>query len=135
MRTFSRFTIAGKTVDRPAPMCSASGKELNCSTLMVDVHHGGDKTSRFTCEAWNESRATLKNIGANQHVLITGQIKISTFQTNRGNSFSRTVLYLDDCIPLAAPQPISPDLLTGTTTTNPSPRSYSTQEAPEDIPF
>lgn len=136
MRTFSRFTIIGKTVDRPAKMFSASGKELNCTTVMVDVHHGGDKSSRFTCEAWNEVQATLANIHANQQVLICGQIKINTFQTTRGSNFSRTVLYLDDCQALAAPQPISPDLLTKTTTT-PEPRNYPTPApmADEDYPF
>lgn len=140
MRTFSRFTIIGKTVDRPAKMFSASGKELNCTTLMVDVHHGGDKTSRFTCEAWNETQALLKNIRANQQILISGSIKINTFSTNRGSSFSRTVLYLDDCQALADPKPISPEpqqSLPLSTPSNPPARSYrdNGQDLDQEYPF
>lgn len=136
MRSYSRFTIIGKTVDRPAQMHAASGKQLDCSTIMVDVHHGGDKTSRFTCEAWGETRAALKNIAANQQILVTGQIKINTFQTTSGSAFSRTVLYLEDVTPLAPPQPISPDLLTPVTHGNPSPRNYPAQQPQQDdCPF
>lgn len=135
MRTFSRYTIIGTTVDRPAQMHAASGKQLDCSTIMVDVHHGGSNTSRFTVEAWGETRPLLKNIGANQRVLLSGQIKINSFQTTRGGSFSRTVLYLDDITPLSPPQPISPDLLTPANHGNPALRSNTPTETQEDYPF
>lgn len=140
MRSYSRFTIIGTTTEAPTKMFAASGKELNCTTIKVAVPHGGDKTSIFACEAWNETQACLANIHANQQVLISGSIKINTFQTSRGSAFSRTVLYLDDVQPIAsgkASTPASQQNLPLDVQQNPPARSYrdNGQEAEEDYPF